>query len=178
MSAAHGTLYTFYSLHLDRLGMASATIGWLWALGVLAEIAVFHFWPYLARRFGAKRIWVASFAAAIVRFGLIGNCGANLIALNEAQVLHGLTFGAFHAASLLAVQRYFPPHWRSRGQAIYSSVAFGAGGAVGAMIAGFSWARFEAQTSFLISAGIAAIGLIFAMCQHLVETRSTGPHAL
>src|SRR4051812_34116236 len=43
MAAAHGTLYTFFTLHLQRLGYSGVVIGFLWTLGVLAEIAVFFY---------------------------------------------------------------------------------------------------------------------------------------
>jgi MFS family permease len=41
MAAAHGTLYTFFTLHLEGLGYSGTLIGTLWTLGVLAEIVVF-----------------------------------------------------------------------------------------------------------------------------------------
>src|SRR5687768_3664580 len=38
MAAAHGTLYAFFTLHLERIGYRVTTIGVLWTLGVVAEI--------------------------------------------------------------------------------------------------------------------------------------------
>src|SRR2546429_641308 len=49
MAAAHGTLYTFLTLHLERAGYGGTVIGMLWTLGVLAEIAVFLYLPALFR---------------------------------------------------------------------------------------------------------------------------------
>src|SRR5262245_24997097 len=43
MSAAHGTLYTFFTLYLERAGHSGTVIGSLWTIGVLAEIVVFLF---------------------------------------------------------------------------------------------------------------------------------------
>ena len=40
MAIAHGPLYAFLSLHLEQAGYSRTAIGWLWALGVFAEIAV------------------------------------------------------------------------------------------------------------------------------------------
>ena len=39
--ASHGALYAFGSIHWRDLGFSSATIGLLWAVGVVAEILVF-----------------------------------------------------------------------------------------------------------------------------------------
>jgi PPP family 3-phenylpropionic acid transporter len=48
MSAAHGTLYTFLTLYLERAGHSGAAIGSLWTLGVLAEIVVFIALPVIS----------------------------------------------------------------------------------------------------------------------------------
>jgi len=39
----HGAYYAFFSIHMRRNGHASASIGMLWALGVLAEVVVMFF---------------------------------------------------------------------------------------------------------------------------------------
>jgi PPP family 3-phenylpropionic acid transporter len=41
MSAAHGALYVFYSIHLADHHYSKFLVGCLWSLGVLAEIVVF-----------------------------------------------------------------------------------------------------------------------------------------
>src|SRR5882672_3572498 len=61
MAAAHGTLYAFFTLHLERTGYRVTTIGVLWTLGVIAEIVVFLYLPQLFRRFALSTILVASF---------------------------------------------------------------------------------------------------------------------
>ncbi|MCK7502282.1 MAG: MFS transporter [Comamonadaceae bacterium] len=47
MSAAHGALYVFYSIFLVAHGYSKGLVGWLWALGVIAEIGVFLAMPLL-----------------------------------------------------------------------------------------------------------------------------------
>ena len=41
LQVSHGPYYVFYSIYLEDYGMASTTIGWLWALGVIAEVIMF-----------------------------------------------------------------------------------------------------------------------------------------
>lgn len=72
MSAAHGAFYVFFSIHLDAHGYAKTEVGLLWSLGVVAEIVVFMFMARLARRFSLRRILLACFAAAVMRFLLMG----------------------------------------------------------------------------------------------------------
>src|SRR5258706_12306847 len=99
---------------------------------------------------------LASFGCAIVRFLAIGWGAAYLWILLVAQLLHAATFGAFHAASVAAVHRVFPAHAQSRGQTLFSSISYGAGGAAGALFAGWGWEA--AGPGLALSLGGAARG--------------------
>ena len=158
MAVAHGALYAFFSLHLQTLGHAASTIGWLWTLGVVAEIAVFILLPRLLRRFSLIALLAASLVAAVVRFAAIAWAGESLAVLVFAQMLHALTFGVHHAASVIAVQRLVPEGGHARGQALFSGLSYGAGGAVGSALAGWLWEIWGAAWMFTASAGAALIG--------------------
>jgi PPP family 3-phenylpropionic acid transporter len=60
MSAAHGALYVFYSLHLVEHGYSKTLVGWMWTLGVIAEIAVFMGMPQLLRAFSLRASWCSA----------------------------------------------------------------------------------------------------------------------
>ncbi|MGA8006724.1 MAG: MFS transporter [Burkholderiales bacterium] len=158
MAAAHGALYTFFTLHLQRLGYSGMAIGALWTLGVLAEIVVFFYLPSLFRRFSLSAILLFSLLAAVVRFAAIGWAAGFLAVLVVAQLLHAATFGAFHAASVAAVQRLFPATAHARGQALFSSLAYGGGGAGGALLSGWAWEAGGPALTFSLAAGVAAVG--------------------
>lgn len=162
MASAHGTLYAFLSLHLERTGYSGTSIGLLWTLGVLAEIAVFLWLPFLFRRFSLASLLEASFACAVVRFLAIGWLAGEWWLLVAAQLLHAATFGAFHAASVAAVQRVFPAAAQARGQALFSGVTYGAGGAVGALAAGWTWQAAGAGAAFSLAALAGLVGLVLA----------------
>ena len=162
MSAAHGTLYTFFTLYLERAGHSGVVIGALWTLGVLAEIVVFLALPVLFRRFSLSAILLVSFACAVVRFLAIGWLPSSLWILVPAQLLHAATFGAFHAASIAAVHRLFPEHAQARGQTLFSSLSYGAGGAAGALLAGWVWQASGPGVAFSASAAAGLLGACFA----------------
>jgi PPP family 3-phenylpropionic acid transporter len=158
MATAHGALYAFFTLHLERIGYSGTAIGALWTLGVLAEIVVFLYLPALFRRFALSAILVASFACAALRFAAIG-WGADLLAvLVLAQLLHAATFGAFHAASVAAIARVFAPGAQARGQTLFSSACYGAGGAFGALLAGWAWEAGGAALAFALASVAGAAG--------------------
>jgi PPP family 3-phenylpropionic acid transporter len=158
MSAAHGALYIFYSIHLSANGYSKSLVGGLWSLGVLAEIVVFFFMSQLMRRFGLRSILLASFAAAVLRFLMIAWGVDSLLIIVGAQLLHGMTFGAYHAASIAAVNRWFPGRCQARGQALYSSLSFGAGGLLGGLMSGWMWESSGAAATFTLSAAFALLG--------------------
>ena len=164
MSAAHGPYYTFFSIHLVSLGYSKGATGWLWALGVICEIAIFMWMPRLYRAFSLRQILIASFSLAVVRFLIIGWLATNIGALLVAQVLHAATFGSFHAASIGYVHKLFKGRLQARGQALYGSIAFGLGGAIGGFISGALWEHTSPALTFSFAAACAAVGgLLFAI---------------
>lgn len=162
MSVAHGTLYAFLTLHLEGSGYRGITIGVLWTLGVVAEILVFLYLPQLFRRFRLSSILAASFACAAIRFLALGWFAHALAVLVVAQLLHAATFGAFHAAAVAAVHRVFPQAAQARGQTLFSSVTYGAGGAAGALSAGWLWELGGPSLAFSLSALAGLAGLHLA----------------
>ena len=158
MSAAHGAFYVFYSIHLSAYGYSKTEVGGLWSLGVLAEISVFMLMARLCLRFSMRFILLASFAAAVIRFLLMGWGVESVTIMILVQLLHGLTFGAYHASAIAAVNEWFPGRAQSRGQALYSSLSFGAGGLIGALISGYTWDAWGAGWTFTLSALFAMIG--------------------
>lgn len=162
MAVAHGALYAFLSLHLEQEGYSGTAIGMLWTLGVVAEIFVFLWLPQLFRRHALSAILAASLLCAVARFLAIGWAAGTLWIVLMAQVLHAATFGAFHAAGVAAVHRLVPAAAHGRGQTLYSSLTYGAGGAAGTLLAGWAWQAGAAPLAFSLSALAALAGAFFA----------------
>lgn len=158
MSAAHGPLYVFYSIHLVDHGYGKTLVGALWSLGVVAEIAVFAFLPRLMARHSSRAILLASFALAVVRFLLIGWEADSPLLLVAAQLMHGATFGAHHAAAVTALNRWFPRQQQGRVQALYGSLSFGAGGMLGNFVSGVTWGPWGPGWTYTLGAAFALVG--------------------
>ncbi len=160
MSVAHGPYYTFYSIFLVDHGFSKTAVGWLWTLGVVCEIAIFFWLGHLLRAFSLRAVLIASFALAGIRFLTIGWCADSLILLLFAQTLHAASFGSFHAAALGFVNRFFEGRHQARGQAIYTSLAYGAGGTLGGIYAGFAWDTLGPALTFTGAALCAFAGML------------------
>lgn len=159
MSVAHGPYHTFYSIWLVGHGYSKADVGLLWGLGVVCEIAVFAGWSRLISQVGARALLLFAFAAAAVRFVLIGWLPDSIAIIVAMQVLHAATFGCFHGAGVALTHRFFGGRHQSKGQALYSGVGFGAGGAVGGLASGFLWERVGGGWTFTAGALVAVLAV-------------------
>ena len=103
---------------------------------------------------------LTSFVVAVVRFVLIGRGVDSLAVMVLTQLMHGLTFGAFHSAAISAINCWFPGRTRSRGQALYSSFSFGAGGLAGGVISGWAWDHLGGELTFVLASLYSLVGLV------------------
>jgi PPP family 3-phenylpropionic acid transporter len=85
---------------------------------------------------------------------------ASLPILLAAQLLHAITFGAFHSAGVAMMHQIFRGRNQARGQAIYTSLGYGLGGTLGTVMAGFSWETLGAGWTFTFAAVAALLALV------------------
>ncbi len=160
MQVAHGPYNAFYSIHLVEAGYSKTAVGWLWSLGVIAEIGLFVLLPRLMRVYSLNQILLFSFGCAFVRLLMIAWGVGSLPILLVAQLLHAITFGAFHAAGVAMMHQIFRGRNQARGQAIYTSLGYGLGGTLGILMAGYSWETLGSKWTFTIAATAALLALI------------------
>ena len=150
--------YNFFTLFLERHGHARSVAGVLWAVGVVAEIGLFVYMSRIIARVGARRLLLLALAVTVLRWVSTVLLADSLPALVVIQLSHALTFGAYHACAMHYVFRLFPARLQGRGQALYNAAAYGIGGAVGSLGAGWIWDHVRPEAPFWIAAGIAALG--------------------
>jgi len=148
MLCSHGPYYTFYTIYLEELGYSSRMIGILWAVGVLAEVIIFLLMHRLLPAFGARNLLFITFLLTTLRWLIIGFSADSLTMLFIAQLFHAFSFGVFHSVGILLVHEYFTGSHQGRGQALYSSVSFGGGVAVGSLVSGLLWDQWGAGVLF------------------------------
>ncbi|GAB4301359.1 MAG: major facilitator superfamily domain-containing protein 6 [Thiohalomonadaceae bacterium] len=160
IQASHGPYYTFYTLYMEGHGYTRSAIGQLWALGVVAEVGIFLLMPRLVAHYGLRSLLLTSLALTTLRWLLIGHYPQSLPVVVGAQTLHAASFGIYHATAIALFHRYFPGRLQGRGQALYASLSFGAGGALGSYYSGAVWEWLGAEAAFIIAAGLSAAGLV------------------
>ncbi|MBL3600222.1 MAG: MFS transporter [gamma proteobacterium endosymbiont of Lamellibrachia anaximandri] len=160
MQASHSAYYAFYSIYMEEHGYSSTLIGQLWALGVVAEVLVFLVMHRLLHRWGARKVVIASLIIAVVRWVIVGSAPDQLFLVLLAQVMHAATFGTFHAAAIHLVHHFFVGKHQGRGQALYSSISFGGGGAFGSLLSGYLWTGIGPGPTYWVAAGYAFLAML------------------
>ncbi|WP_144776702.1 MFS transporter [Marinobacter maritimus] len=160
LQVSHGAYYTFFSIHLEQHGYGNLAIGLLWSLGVISEIGLFLVMHRLTRRFTVRQIAIGALVLTMIRWVLIAELTDFLQVLLFAQMLHAASYAALHAVSVQYVQGFFGQHHHGQGQALYSGLTFGAGGALGAWVSGFLVEGFSTSAAFWGGAGAMAVAIV------------------
>jgi MFS transporter, PPP family, 3-phenylpropionic acid transporter len=165
IQASHGPYYTFYTLYMESLDYSRFSIGLLWSLGVLAEVVLFMFVPFLLKHRSAAFWLKVALALTTLRWLLMAWFPEVVPLVIITQCLHAASFGLFHATAILLIQEFFPRH-HGRGQALYASLSFGAGGALGSLGAGSLWDSVTPQITFTVAAVVSFAGFLVSLKVH------------
>ena len=160
--ASHGAYYTFFTIYMNDHGYSSVFIGWMWALGVIAEVALFAFMHLLMKRFNAAQLFVFALFITAVRWFLLGAFVDSVAILIIAQLMHAATFGLYHAGAIHLIHGYFPGRLQARGQALYSGLSTGLGGAAGGLLSGYAWDGLGNEMTFYLSGVMALVAAVIA----------------
>jgi PPP family 3-phenylpropionic acid transporter len=163
LQVSHGAYYTYFSIYLSSLGYPKVQIGMLWALGVVAEIVMFVVMHRWLKRSSIENIMFLSLLLTVIRWVMTAAYADSLLTITLVQCLHAFSFGAMHVASIQFVYHNFEQQNQGRAQALYSSMGFGAGGAVGAYLSGYVVSAHNYSNAFLVSAVICLLGLVLVL---------------
>ena len=105
---------------------------------------------------------VVALASTALRWTLLPPFVDNVSALLLLQSLHMSSFGIFHACGIYYIAHLFPAHLQGRGQALYVTCGFGAGGSLGAWLSGWVWENISPDAMYFAAGGIAAVGTLIA----------------
>lgn len=165
---AHVFIYIFFSLYLDELGYTKSSIGWLWAVAVIVEIAWFFTQGRWLQRWTLPRwlTWVS--ALMTLRMALTAGWAEHDWVLCLAQLAHAFTFAAHHSVCMAWLNKHFPGRLVGRGQALYAVLCYGLSGVVAGLVGGASSVQWGVNSVFWLATGAALLGT----CASLMVGRS------
>ncbi len=171
LQLAHGVIYGVGTVHFRRLGCSNETIGLLWSLGVVVEIAFFATTRRLVQRVSAGALLALGASGAMVRW-LILATATTLPLLYAAQALHSLSFAAAHLGSMVFIERSAPEASAATG--LHSSLSQGLALAVGMPVAGHLYEAYGAG-AFLAALAASTVGLVLALSVRDAEAPDRAP---
>jgi MFS transporter, PPP family, 3-phenylpropionic acid transporter len=166
IQASHAVYYGFSTIDWQAAGFGGVAIGALWALGVLAEIALFAVSARLPAAITPTMMLSIGAAGAIIRWTAMA-LDPPAAVLPALQCLHALSFGATHLGTLGFVARVAPPGLGTTVQG-YIAVALGLVMAVAMGLSGVLYGRYGGLAYGAMAVAASAGGL-FALAAHRID---------
>ncbi|PTV47409.1 MFS transporter [Acinetobacter pittii] len=157
---SHAPFYSFYSNFLKSLNFSTTEIGFLWAMGVFAEIFMFSIASKIFQCFSWRSLVVVCLLVTSIRWMLVAVFSHYFIGQLFAQCLHAFSFGLFHLIAMRVIFQNFSAGQQGRGQALYSTM-WGLGVAFGSVLAGHFWKTFSGELIFMCASVVVLLGLCF-----------------
>ncbi|MFP3998452.1 MAG: MFS transporter [Desulfobacterales bacterium] len=171
MLVSHGTYYGFFSIHLENLGYNSTFIGFAWALAVLAEIGIMVYSVPIFKRFSHEKVLIAAFALTAIRWLVLAGAQSPLLIL-FTQLFHAFSYGAFHVASILYIDKLTPPEAKTLGQAVNNAVTYGFGIMTGFLVNGYLFEIIGAPALFAGSGALAIAGFLLMIFESATRRKN------
>ncbi|WP_159739636.1 3-phenylpropionate MFS transporter [Vibrio atypicus] len=156
IQGSHAAYYSFSSIYWKGAGYSEDIIGYLWSLGVVAEVAIFALSKRLFAGWSLRAFFVVAAVGVIVRWGLTAST-TMLLALVMIQLLHGVTFAIAHIGAIQYIQNS-EPHKMVALQALYNAIPLGAFIALMTTLSGWGYEKWGANVFWAMAAmGVLAL---------------------
>jgi MFS transporter, PPP family, 3-phenylpropionic acid transporter len=169
IQSSHSAYYIFASIAWQQAGFGGLTIAGLWALGVLAEIALFALSPRFALQ---PSVLVVIAALCAVARWVINAQDPPIAILAVVQLLHGLTFGLTQVGIMSLMVHHVPVHVMARGQG-YLAACGGIVAGLTSILSGLVYAQFGQGVYYMMAAMAASGGLLMWLARHRLTAFSS-----
>lgn len=175
LQVSFGAYYGFFALYMRDLDYSGQQTGMLIAIGVVAEIGIFLIARRLIARVGVWQLLLWCMVLTAGRWYALAAWAEHGVVVVISQLIHALSFGLAHVTAMHFITHFFPSRFQSRGQALYVSIAFGMGGALGNYVAGQLWDQgVHAYETFAFAAGAAFMGAVCLLFCHRPTINTQG----
>ncbi len=157
LQISFGGFYNFFTIYLIKHGIKKEYIGWLWGIGVGAEIIVFligH--KFLHKLKPIKWIKISIFLTSI-RWAMLYLFANSLLLIATSQLIHAFSFAIFHTSALLYINKHYEN--KTLAQQFYAGIGYGLAAFLGSIISGFLYG----SNLFLYESFIALFGFLIML---------------
>jgi len=157
MQISFGGFYNFFTIYLIKNGINKEYVGWLWGIGVIAEIIVFLTGHKFLHQLNPIKWIKISILLTSIRWLMLFLFANSLVLIGASQLIHAFSFGIFHISALLYINKKYEN--KTLAQQFYAGIAYGLAAFLGSIISGFLYGEYL----FLYESIIALIGFLIML---------------
>ena len=154
LQISFGGFYNFFTIYLIKHGIPKEYIGWLWGIGVGAEIIIFLIGHKFLDKLKPIKWIKISILLTSIRWLILYLFANSIILISLSQLIHAFSFAIFHTSALLYISKKYQN--KTLAQQFYAGIGYGLAAFLGSIISGFLYG----DKLFLYEAVIALIGFL------------------
>ena len=153
MQVGFGGFYNFFTIYETSHGISLEMVSWMWSFGVICEVFMLYFQGPLLQR---NLLHILQFATLLTAFRwlLLYLYPDSVEVTFASQSLHAISFALYHTAAITYVFGLYTQ--KKLAQQFFLGIAFGLGGAIGALLSG----QLYGEYLFLMEAGITFLAFL------------------
>jgi len=165
MQVGFGGFYNFFTIYassypigLDTYNISSMDMTiYLWSFGVICEVFMLYFQAPLLQN-NLLRVLQFSVAITVLRWLILASFPENIWLLFFSQSIHAFSFALYHSAAIMYLHKLYSN--KKLSQQFFAGIAYGLGGFIGAMGAGFIY-EVSTQGLYLVAAIVTLASFTF-----------------
>jgi PPP family 3-phenylpropionic acid transporter len=150
MQMSFGGFYQFFTIYELEMGLSMQIISFMWAFGVLCEIAMLYFQGPLLQK-NLLMLLKITVALTSIRWFLLYLYPDSVSVVFATQAIHAFSFALYHTAAISYVYILYKD--KKLAQQFFLGIAFGLGAFAGSVAAGIAYGEklflFEAVVALL-----------------------------
>jgi len=165
MQVGFGGFYNFFTIYassypigIDAYNISSMDMTiYLWSFGVICEVFMLYFQAPLLQN-NLLRVLQFSVGITVLRWLILAIFPENIWLLFFSQSIHAFSFALYHSAAIMYLHKLYSN--KKLSQQFFAGVAYGLGGFIGALGAGFVY-EVSTQGLYLAASFVTLLSLIF-----------------
>lgn len=150
LQGSHAAYYGFSAIYWKASGYAENLIGYLWALGVLAEIIMFATSRRVLRSLGYQSLFLIGAVGCLLRWTILATT-TDVTWLALSQLLHAVTFCVSHLGAIRYMTQHMSADQVISAQTLYAAVPTGIVMALLTVLSGVLFQAFGSQVFWLMA---------------------------
>ena len=165
LQGAHAAYYGFGAVYWQDIGISEIYIGYFWSVGVAGEILFLAFGKRIFGNVSIAMMFVIAAAGSVLRWTTLGYA-VDVTPIMLSQLLHGVTFGVAHLASMRYMAERVNEEDAVATQAIYAALPFSLAIALLTFVSGLFYPLVKADIFIYMAFAVLPVFLI-ARSKHI-----------